>query len=393
MLCIVIDPDGVGTDEETKENDVDWAVGSQTKKIRPTGQKYTLSCHVCSQDFELVTAFKRHYSDQHPGVKPFACDMCDKRFDRKENLSRHIRIHTGDRRYVCNYCGKGYTDPSGLKKHVVAKHSGMKFSCNLCASSFKSKEALSRHLTKHLSDCRLNGKKDEHSSNKNNAVHNQQRTINTAENQSSLRKPLLETNTDEDASIVLMAAEEADQDMDVSGRIESETNNIGDHDDDESLKTTTESLQNVVDQLQQFVDAEGSTTTHQVVQYVQMSHGATTVTTTGRGCDRTSVLDADGQEALGSSSEAGCVTSGKQFIFTGETHHQIIPITMTSSPQVNLPISSHQMLPIVAAAPGEPNQSAQIITVPIATSQAFVYTRAMVVPGGTPPPNPSNVDH
>ena len=111
-----------------------------------------LTCHICGDNFDMVSAIRRHYNTNHPGNKPFACDSCGKRFDRKENLNRHIRIHTGDRRYVCNHCGKGYTDPSGLKKHVLSKHSNLVFPCQFCKATFKSKDSMNRHLTKHLQD-------------------------------------------------------------------------------------------------------------------------------------------------------------------------------------------------------------------------------------------------
>ena len=117
-----------------------------------------LRCHICSEEFDMVSAIRRHYTEQHPGMKPFACESCGKRFDRKENLNRHVRIHTGDRRYICNHCGKGYTDPSGLKKHVLSKHSDIHYPCNVCNANFKSKDSLNRHLTKHLTE--MKNKKD-----------------------------------------------------------------------------------------------------------------------------------------------------------------------------------------------------------------------------------------
>lgn len=109
-----------------------------------------MKCHVCGEQFEMISTIKRHYRENHPNMKPFACNMCGKRFNRKENLSRHIRIHTGDRRYVCKYCGKGYTDPSGLKKHIMARHSNTSYTCSLCSNAtFTTKESLKRHVARH----------------------------------------------------------------------------------------------------------------------------------------------------------------------------------------------------------------------------------------------------
>ena len=109
-----------------------------------------MNCHVCGEQFEMISTIKRHYRENHPNMKPFACNMCGKRFNRKENLSRHIRIHTGDRRYLCKHCGKGYTDPSGLKKHTMARHSNTSYTCSICNNAtFTTKESLKRHVARH----------------------------------------------------------------------------------------------------------------------------------------------------------------------------------------------------------------------------------------------------
>ncbi|XP_057315107.1 transcription factor Ouib-like [Hydractinia symbiolongicarpus] len=142
-----------GVDDEMGENkDFDWHQNTEIKRKHIQRKRDVIVCHLCGEEFDMVAAVRRHYSDNHPGAKPFACDSCGKRFDRKENLSRHVRIHTGDRRYICNYCGKGYTDPSGLKKHVISKHSNINFPCEVCGMNFKTKDSLNRHLTKHLTD-------------------------------------------------------------------------------------------------------------------------------------------------------------------------------------------------------------------------------------------------
>ncbi|XP_047132971.2 myoneurin isoform X1 [Hydra vulgaris] len=132
------------TNEVFPSDDADSShSGSKLRK------KNTLQCHLCNNEFEMVSAIRRHYAEEHPGMKPFACESCGKRFDRRENLNRHIRIHTGDKKYVCEHCGKGYTDPSGLKKHCISKHASYKSElCNI--NLFKTNETLSKHIESHL---------------------------------------------------------------------------------------------------------------------------------------------------------------------------------------------------------------------------------------------------
>ncbi|XP_066936056.1 zinc finger and BTB domain-containing protein 49-like [Clytia hemisphaerica] len=91
------------------------------KKSTPNknnGSQASMICHICSKEIETIKAFKEHFRAEHPDMKPFQCDICGKGFEKKENLTRHIRVHTNDRIYSCDLCGKSYTDGSSLKKHV-----------------------------------------------------------------------------------------------------------------------------------------------------------------------------------------------------------------------------------------------------------------------------------
>lgn len=48
----------------------------------------------------------------------FACDHCDKRFNRKENLTRHLKNH-GDKIHICDVCSKAFTRSDLLRRHVA----------------------------------------------------------------------------------------------------------------------------------------------------------------------------------------------------------------------------------------------------------------------------------
>ena len=294
-----------------------------------------LSCHICNEEYDMVSAIRRHYSEQHPGMKPFACESCGKRFDRKENLNRHVRIHTGDRRYVCNHCGKGYTDPSGLKKHVLSKHSHIQFPCNVCNANFKSKDSLNRHLTKHLTELKYKKDKDDYN-------------------------VLTKLSVDDDSGQTIKVFIQAQSGSDVDKK------DMDDDDDSRQNILTTEgdvnSAQHVVssdkglEQLQEVIHLQQYADSGAVqVQYIQVSH------------NESHDKDAD-------------VTSSSE-----EQNHIIIPITaqVMSVPQA-LPISTQQVvsmstsqaLPINTqhvVLPISSTQQEHLITVPVMTQQTFVY--------------------
>ena len=38
--------------------------------------------------------------------KPYSCDICNKSFSDKSNLSAHVTTHADQKPYTCNICGK-----------------------------------------------------------------------------------------------------------------------------------------------------------------------------------------------------------------------------------------------------------------------------------------------
>jgi KRAB domain-containing zinc finger protein len=58
----------------------------------------------------------------HAGVKPFACDFCDKRFRQSSGLKEHRRIHTGEKPYACDFCQRRCTTKSNLNSHIRNIH-------------------------------------------------------------------------------------------------------------------------------------------------------------------------------------------------------------------------------------------------------------------------------
>ena len=50
------------------------------------------------------------------------CPVCGKDMRQKNELQRHLRVHSGERPFVCNICQKGFTRKDSLKKHLYLVH-------------------------------------------------------------------------------------------------------------------------------------------------------------------------------------------------------------------------------------------------------------------------------
>jgi uncharacterized C2H2 Zn-finger protein len=81
--------------------------------------------------------------------RPFSCSVCQQRFERKCNLTTHMRTHgTSDKDLVsCPEpgCTKVYTRQPDVNRHIKTAHEGRQWPCFQCGKVFKRKDILTRH--------------------------------------------------------------------------------------------------------------------------------------------------------------------------------------------------------------------------------------------------------
>ncbi|XP_017776177.1 PREDICTED: zinc finger protein 70-like [Nicrophorus vespilloides] len=112
-----------------------------------TGEK-RFQCDVCNKKFSQNANLKKHKLI-HDGIKPYSCTYCQKAFTQRANLDKHIRIHTGEKPYGCIICNNSFAQQSNLHKHMLI-HQGVKYQCEDCTATFTQKANLKKHMERHL---------------------------------------------------------------------------------------------------------------------------------------------------------------------------------------------------------------------------------------------------
>ncbi|XP_068589630.1 zinc finger protein 184-like [Cebidichthys violaceus] len=92
-------------------------------------------CSECDKRFNFKRGLKRHMRT-HIGAKPFSCTVCKNSFTRRGSLQRHMRSHTGEKPFSCSVCKKSFTTRGHFQSHMKSHTREKPFSCSVCKKSF-----------------------------------------------------------------------------------------------------------------------------------------------------------------------------------------------------------------------------------------------------------------
>lgn len=104
-------------------------------------------CYVCERRFDFRTNLNRHML-VHNGTADFLCATCGGSFKTRGRLNSHMKIHD-NRTFVCDECGKTFKIFAKLREHLWCHNKNLSFVCRICSKGFKAKRYLKIHMAIH----------------------------------------------------------------------------------------------------------------------------------------------------------------------------------------------------------------------------------------------------
>nr|XP_054607211.1 zinc finger E-box-binding homeobox 1b isoform X1 [Nothobranchius furzeri] len=128
------------TEESSIDEQNDSDSGPARKKMKKTdGSMY--ACDLCDKIFQKSSSLLRHKYEhtemetqqtrQHFsslqlskfGKRPHECSICNKAFKHKHHLIEHMRLHSGEKPYQCDKCGKRFSHSGSYSQHMNHRYS------------------------------------------------------------------------------------------------------------------------------------------------------------------------------------------------------------------------------------------------------------------------------
>ncbi|KAG5881749.1 hypothetical protein JTB14_029077 [Gonioctena quinquepunctata] len=121
----------------------------------PSDSAHTIgdfSCEQCGKLFVQISCLQRHSSIEHPKDNEFICIDCKKKFNSKEELIEHMKVHPF-KTVKCLDCNKEFTRKYHLDRHIgqtgCMGHPRKVYDCRVCKRFFTRKDNLAEHLRAH----------------------------------------------------------------------------------------------------------------------------------------------------------------------------------------------------------------------------------------------------
>ncbi|XP_032526287.2 zinc finger protein 28-like isoform X2 [Danaus plexippus] len=109
-------------------------------------------CNVCDKAFDRRYTLSRHMKRDHLEERDYQCQLCSYKCFTNNELSVHMIKHNGERIHECSVCNKSYARKKTLREHMRIHNNDRRFSCAVCGQSFVQKCSLKGHVKTHHTD-------------------------------------------------------------------------------------------------------------------------------------------------------------------------------------------------------------------------------------------------
>ncbi|XP_073964230.1 zinc finger protein 639-like [Choristoneura fumiferana] len=106
-------------------------------------------CNVCDKSFDRRYTLSRHMKRDHLEERDFQCQLCSYKCFTNNELTVHMIKHNGERIFECNVCKKSYARKKTLKEHMRIHNNDRRFACAVCGQAFVQKCSLKGHIKTH----------------------------------------------------------------------------------------------------------------------------------------------------------------------------------------------------------------------------------------------------
>ncbi|XP_041470536.1 uncharacterized protein LOC121420075 isoform X1 [Lytechinus variegatus] len=139
-----------------RHQSVDQKKISQPDVITDSNSNRPYACKVCDKRFQFSYTLKKHMQ-AHIKLKPLLCDFCERRFVRQSYLDEHIknqhppgsRSKDPNKPFKCEICDLTFSKRAYLKDHRFRHKLKKPFPCSFCTKSFRRKCLLLMHTSRH----------------------------------------------------------------------------------------------------------------------------------------------------------------------------------------------------------------------------------------------------
>uniref|UniRef100_A0A0P6JRV7 Putative transcription factor grauzone n=1 Tax=Aedes aegypti TaxID=7159 RepID=A0A0P6JRV7_AEDAE len=110
----------------------------------------TLNCDTCSERYTIFKDLQRHSLDTHG--KPATVLCCNRKLLNSYRFDDHIRYHLNPDRFQCSQCSRKCPNREALSRHIQTKHTPDEektHACEVCNKKFTTKHNLTKHALIH----------------------------------------------------------------------------------------------------------------------------------------------------------------------------------------------------------------------------------------------------